>query len=301
MALQTLLALIFAFSRSSSSRVSDPEKGPINRDSGASVHNDRGEDLDEGRDINVDVDISPDVDDENGSEPDEPDSGPQAIRDLVPPVPDRPSLLVRAKSFVFPPSSDDSSFVPNYRYTPLISGIVIPFSILLEIPGLTGHWYIRTQDYDTIETRPNSALLDAGLAISMACAVIANICIIVRFLEKRVTTMTLACILFLSIHGSYLCFKPRHILTRVIDILNIVAVTVFGVEHRFNDGFTYGEAYWITVCSTVVSLITNVTLIIDFVRTPNFKTSGMFCPLLFAPLTIPDMTQAVASPGSSAP
>lgn len=88
---------------------------------------------------------------------------------------------------------------------------------------------------------------------------------------------------------------------RVIDILNIVTVTVFGVEHRFDDGFTYGEAYWMTVCSTVVSLITNVTLIIDFVRTPNFKTSGMFCLLLFAPLTIPDMAQAVASPGSNAP
>lgn len=212
MALQTLLALIFAFSRSSSSRVSDPEKGsvsPINRDSGASVHNDRGEDLDEGRNINLDVDVSPDVDDENDSEPDEPDSDPQAIahqqRDLVPPVPDRPSLLVRVKSFIFPPSSDDSFFVPNYRYTPLISGIVIPFSILLEIPGVTGQWYIRTQEYDIIETRPNSALLDAGLTISMTCAVIANVCIIVRFLEKWVTTMTLACILFLSIHGSYFC------------------------------------------------------------------------------------------------
>jgi len=28
----------------------------------------------------------------------------------------------------------------------------------------------------------------------------------------------------------------------ITDIINIVAVTIFGVEHRFNDGFTYGQA-----------------------------------------------------------
>jgi hypothetical protein len=32
---------------------------------------------------------------------------------------------------------DIEAYVPNYRYTPILSGIVIPFSILLEIPGLT--------------------------------------------------------------------------------------------------------------------------------------------------------------------
>lgn len=280
MALSTLLALIFAFCRTSSS-VSDPEKGPAsstNRDSDAPVHNDRlgGADLDEGRDIDVDVDADPD-DDYNSTDPDEPDSGPQTSRQLrALDPPDRTSLLARIKSFVFPPSLDDSSFVPNYRFTPLISGIVIPFSILLEIPGLTGNWYISTQGFDTVQTHPKSTILDVGLAISIACAVIANICIIVRFLEKRVTTMTLLCILFLSIHGLCSCFRHRTVLTWVKDIINIVAVTVSGADHRFNDGFTYGEAYWMTVCSTVVSFFTNVTLIIDFIRTPDFRTSGMF-------------------------
>jgi potassium channel subfamily K, other eukaryote len=281
MSLQILLALIFAFTRSNSSSDYDLEKGPAsptNRDSGTPTHNSRGEDLHERRDMAADIDVVPNDEDEDGSEPDVSDSGPQTgahpPRGLEPS--DHPSLMVRIKSFIFPPSSDDSSFVPNYRCTPLISGIVIPFSILLEIPALTGHWYIRTEDNDIVETRPNPAILDVGLALSMACAVIANICIIVRFLEKRVVTMTLSCILFLSIHGSSLYLDQRHLLTQAVDIINIIAVTIFGVSHRFNDGFTYGEAYWITVCSTVVSLITNITLIIDFVRTPDFKTSGMF-------------------------
>ncbi|KAG2751146.1 voltage-gated potassium channel [Suillus brevipes Sb2] len=253
MTLNTLIALVFAFT-STGTRESDPEKGPEtfnetsngNRNLGTRAHNDDEEEAD------VEVD---------GLPPDESVSGLQNDSLQPPPVnsPDKhPSLFARAKSFIFPPSSDDLSYAPNYRYTPLITGIVIPFSILLEIPGLTGHWYIRTEDYNTVQTRPNPVLLDIGLAFSMTCAVLANICIILRFLEKRVMRMTVLCIVFLSIH----------------DTINIVALIIFGVSHRFNDGFTYGESFWMTVCSTVVSVITNVTLIIDLICTPDFKTSG---------------------------
>lgn len=61
-----------------------------------------------------------------------------------------------------------------------------------------------------------------------------------------------------------------------LDLINIIAVMTFGIEHRFNDGFTYGEAYWMTVCSTVASSITNISLIVDYYRTPDFATSGEF-------------------------
>jgi potassium channel subfamily K len=57
-------------------------------------------------------------------------------------------------------------------------------------------------------------------------------------------------------------------------LINITAVTIFGVEHRFDDGFTYGQAFWMTVCSTIVSLFTNITLIYDLYKTPNFEKSG---------------------------
>ena len=59
-----------------------------------------------------------------------------------------------------------------------------------------------------------------------------------------------------------------------VDLINITAVTIFGVEHRFNDGFTYGQGFWMVVCSTSVSTFTNITLAIDFIRTPQFATSG---------------------------
>lgn len=99
-------------------------------------------------------------------------------------------------------SGDDSSFVPNYRYTPIFSAILIPFSILLEIPGLTTNWYIRTIDNETVEKRPNPVILDVGLAISFACAVAANVALIMRFLERNIKLMTLLCVMFLTLHGN---------------------------------------------------------------------------------------------------
>ena len=54
-----------------------------------------------------------------------------------------------------------------------------------------------------------------------------------------------------------------------------MTVTTFGIQHSGNDGFTTSEAFWMTICSTVVSTITNFTLIWDFVTTPNFAKAGM--------------------------
>ena len=115
-----------------------------------------------------------------------------------------PSLYSRVKSYVWPSNDQiEEANVPNYRWTPIISGIIIPFSILLEIPGLTVRWYIKTEANKTVDSKPNPVILDIGLAVSLACAVIANIGLILRFLEKRVQTVTLICITFLTVHGKY--------------------------------------------------------------------------------------------------
>ena len=59
-----------------------------------------------------------------------------------------------------------------------------------------------------------------------------------------------------------------------VDLINITSATVFGVVHRFDDGFTYGQSFWFTVCSTIASTATNITLIYDYRRTENFRDSG---------------------------
>lgn len=121
------------------------------------------------------------------------------------------SHLHNAKDFILQRETNDDAELEHqatYRWLPIFSGIVIPFSILLEIPGLTEHWYIVTENNQTIESRKNSALLDAGMSISMACALIANIAIVFRFLERKVRTSTLIAIATLTIHGLFPLFSP---------------------------------------------------------------------------------------------
>ncbi|KAG6868644.1 hypothetical protein C0993_012688 [Termitomyces sp. T159_Od127] len=170
------------------------------------------------------------------------------------------SLWVKLKDALDPRTSPEAleAYVPHYRYMPILSGVIIPFSILLEIPGLTENWYIRTEDHKIVDIRENTTILDVGLGFSIAFAALANICLVVRFMEKKIKMMTILCILFLTIH----------------DVLNIITVTIFGVEHRFDDGYTYGQAFWMTVCSTSVSTFTNITIIIDLLRVPDFANSG---------------------------
>lgn len=82
------------------------------------------------------------------------------------------------------------------------------------------------------------------------------------------------------------------------DLINIITVIVFGVEHRFDDGYTYGQSFWLTVCSTVASSVTNVSVIVDYALTADFARSGEpFCNTGHHLLI--EQLQAVASRESS--
>jgi hypothetical protein len=98
----------------------------------------------------------------------------------------------------------DEQILPNYRRTLLISGSLIPFSILLEIPGLTEPWYVRTYNHQTVETRKDPPLVYISISISMALAVVANVALIFRFLERHVKRSTIICIAALTVHGKSL-------------------------------------------------------------------------------------------------
>lgn len=113
------------------------------------------------------------------------------------------SLWMKLKDALDPHTSREAleAYVPHYRHLPILSGVIIPFSILLEIPGLTEDWYIHTEDHKTVDIRKNTTILDIGLGFSIAFAALANICLVIRFMEKKIKMMTILCILFLTIHG----------------------------------------------------------------------------------------------------
>ncbi|KAF9446440.1 voltage-gated potassium channel [Macrolepiota fuliginosa MF-IS2] len=161
--------------------------------------------------------------------------------------PDRPTNReVPNPAIPDPPSKE-------VRLLPLISSVFVPFSILLAVPGLTEHWYIQTNDqHETVEFQENPAFLVAMLIISMVCAVVANVCLAVRLFEKMVKKATICCIVVLTIH----------------DALDITAIIIFIIKTQADDGFILGQAFWMTTCSSIASLVTNVTLVLDFLLTP---------------------------------
>jgi potassium channel subfamily K, other eukaryote len=90
------------------------------------------------------------------------------------------------------------------------------------VPGLVGKWYVRSPSPGVeVVYQDNPVILDVGLALSMALAVMANISIILRFLEvvrpQRSTIFAVCCLI---------CH----------DIINLVAIVIFGVVHAVDDG-----------------------------------------------------------------
>lgn len=150
--------------------------------------------------------------------------------------------------------------VMKYRRTPILSGVLAPFSIMLEVPGLTTKWYVRNgPDGQAVEYRPNPAVLEVGLAISIASAILANVFLLLRFTALLMPRKATAC--------AMLCLVLH-------DAINISALVAFGVIHAVDDGFNYSQAYWMTLASTSVSLACTFTLIFDYVGTKDFKISG---------------------------
>ncbi|PWN47971.1 voltage-gated potassium channel, partial [Violaceomyces palustris] len=155
--------------------------------------------------------------------------------------------------------SPDFSFL-SYRRTPIFSGVIAPFSIMLEVPGFTSPWYVKSgSEYEPASYRQNTRILNIGLGFSMAAAILANVAIICRFTELVKPRVSTAVAIF--------CFG-------VHDVIIIVILAVFGAIHAVDDGYTYSEAYF-TVCgATAASVIVTATLVADYISTKNFKDAG---------------------------
>ncbi|PWN37211.1 voltage-gated potassium channel, partial [Meira miltonrushii] len=148
----------------------------------------------------------------------------------------------------------------KYRRTPVFSGTIAPFAIMLEIPGFTSKWYVHiTPSGQPDVYRANPVLLDVGLAFSLTSAVIANLAILARFSERMRPRKATA----IAVAGFF-----------IHDVINLVALIIFGVIHAVDDGFTYSEAYWMTTASTVASICCTISLVVDYLRTEDFKDAG---------------------------
>ncbi len=101
-------------------------------------------------------------------------------------------------------------------------------------------------------------MLDVALGFSIAFGLMANIALVVRFLENKIVLSTWISMITLTAH----------------DAINIATLVTFGVVHAVDDGFQYGIAYWMSVAATAASMTCNVTLVWDYVQTKNFARNG---------------------------
>jgi potassium channel subfamily K len=158
------------------------------------------------------------------------------------------------------------------RLLPLLSSIFVPFSVLLAIPGFTEHWYIRTNSqHEVLDHQANPLFIEVMLGLSMACAVITNACLLLRLFEKMVKKMTITCIIALTVHGRLSNAVGRTTFKFILDVLNTTAIITFIIKTQKDDGFILGQAFWMTLCSTIAALATNVTLILDYWSTTDLE------------------------------
>ena len=130
-------------------------------------------------------------------------------------TPHRPPLLHLSRTNSMPTSTGlpipgptcNTDQSQTYRILPIIAGILIPLSVLLSIPSLTHQWHVQTDGNVTLEARRRALHHIVAMSLSMACGVLANICLVLRFAERSIKKMTLLCIVLLSMNGS--CLPSR--------------------------------------------------------------------------------------------
>ncbi|GAC94432.1 potassium channel [Pseudozyma hubeiensis SY62] len=147
------------------------------------------------------------------------------------------------------------------RKTPIFSGLLAPFSIVLEVPGLTSKWYAKIDQNGIVERFiDNPTILTVGLAISLSAAVVGNLAIVLRFLEVLRPRQSIA----LAIAGFVL-----H------DLINVVALATFGgIYGPKKDGLSLSASYWMVCASTITSTLVTISLVADYVRTKDFRHAG---------------------------
>jgi hypothetical protein len=103
-----------------------------------------------------------------------------------------------------PPHGDFPLLEPlesqTYRISSIIAGILIPLSVLRSIPSLTSSLHVQT-DGNVLPSNPLFQIV--AMCLSVACSVLANIHIILRFAERSIKMMALLCniIILLSMNG----------------------------------------------------------------------------------------------------
>ncbi|KAK3842915.1 MAG: hypothetical protein J3R72DRAFT_122924 [Linnemannia gamsii] len=163
-----------------------------------------------------------------------------------------------------PSAADAASLENNYRMLPLLIGCIIPVSILINVPSITSPWvglgsYNETlQDWNDPEVLEIPHWLNGIIILALIMAIICNICVLFRFLERHVYHSVVLSLVTATIQ----------------DVLCIGAVVPFGILYPPSKGYVYLEGFWTMLASILFSFLATILISIDLHRTPNFRLQG---------------------------
>ncbi|KAF9166921.1 hypothetical protein DFQ26_006448 [Actinomortierella ambigua] len=116
---------------------------------------------------------------------------------------------------------------------------------------------VVSADDPTVEV-PIPHYINALVITALISAVVCNIFIFIRFLERHV----------------YLATVLSLVAATIQDILSLAAVIPFCRKFRPSDGYVYDEGFWSMVASMIFSFAATILMSIDLHMTPNFRAKG---------------------------
>lgn len=191
--------------------------------------------------------------------------------------------------------------VAESRLLPIISGLVCPFSVLLDVRYLTSSPFLPSLFPFPcpslfllsillrllVPQPPDRSPLSQIPGLTTRWYVRTDNHIVVETQPNPVLldiglaiSLALGVVANAALIWRFLENRPRlctwisMLALTVHDTINIVSVVVFYVIHAVDDGFTNGSAFWLTLASTATSLVCNLTLALDLWRTSNFNAKG---------------------------
>lgn len=155
------------------------------------------------------------------------------------------------------------SLESNYRMLPLMIGCIVPVSILINVPSITSPWVgvdiynSTTMEWEDTKEIDTPRWMSSMVVVALVMAIICNICVLFRFLERHIWHSTILSLITASAQ----------------DVLSIGAIIPFCILYPPSK-YVYLEGFWTMIASMAFSLTATVLMSIDLHSTPNFRLQG---------------------------
>jgi len=145
----------------------------------------------------------------------------------------------------------------DYRHLPLISGLLIAFSLFLNFFATTNNtWLLKT--YPPVDEYKNNIVMQLLLWITLFIAIGNTICLFMRLFEKSLLKATNLSIMLCLIQGTIL----------------VVVVLLFALFNPLKEELEYSEGFFSAIQASCICFLSASFLFFDKTTTVDFETKG---------------------------